>query len=387
MRVLDSYTLEVSLLTPAVYFPAVATLNAFCPQPRRAVEMFGDGWTEPEHILTSGSYRLAEWRHGQSLTLERNVDYYGARAVKNERVRFIMAPDPLAALGMYERGELDSLYATGLPASELGRVKGDEELRKELRIVGLPRTFYLGFDALSPPFDRPDVRRAFSAAIDRERLASSVLGAGEEPALALRPPGAYGINGAPGEKTGIGFDAKKARSYLAAAGYPEGESFPKTTLVYAADGTSEKVAAALTAMWREQLGVDVGMERRRAEDYLDSLSGEAPQAFLLWQTPEYPDGYSVLATFRPQSALNFGRYNSARFDGLLLDAAGEDDAGKRRRVYEQAERLLCREDSAVAPLFYGAEVQLTKPYLERTYRPCGGQRFQEWRLKGAREAH
>ena len=386
VRALDSYTLEVSLRTPAVYFPAVATLNAFCPQPRRAIERFGDRWTEPENILSDGAYRLSEWRQGQSLTLERNADYYGAGDVKNERVRFVMVADPQAALGMYERGELDCLYGTGLAGNELGRVRADEELRKELRVVGLAQTLCVGFDTLSPPFDRVDVRRAFSAAIDRERLTSEVLGSGEEPALGLCPPGACGAAWPADEKTGIGFDVKKARSYLTAAGYPDGKSFPKTTLVYAADNMSEKVAAALTAMWLQHLDVDVGMEGRGTEDYPDSLSQEGPQVFLLWEAPEYPDANSLLSEFRPQSTLNFGRYNSSRFEGLLLSAATEEDAGKRRGLYEQAERLLCRDDSAFAALLYGAELQLTKPYLERTYRSSGAQRFQEWRLKGVRDA-
>ena len=50
-------------------------------------------------------------------------------------------------------------------------------------------SYYYSFNTQKAPFDNPLVRKAFSMAVDREKLVNNVIKGGKEPAYAWVPPG------------------------------------------------------------------------------------------------------------------------------------------------------------------------------------------------------
>ena len=61
---------------------------------------------------------------------------------------------------------------------------------------------------------------------------------------------------------GYTFDVKKAKDYLAKAGYPDGKGFPKVTLeTNSGGGRNEKVAETVQKMLIENLNIDVEITR------------------------------------------------------------------------------------------------------------------------------
>lgn len=73
----DTYTVQFTVHTPASYFPAIAGMWINWPQYREVIESAGEQWTEPGNIVTNGPYLLTEWRHNDSMVVEKNPTWYG----------------------------------------------------------------------------------------------------------------------------------------------------------------------------------------------------------------------------------------------------------------------------------------------------------------------
>jgi len=381
VRALDDYTVEFSLERPAGYFPAIAGLWMARPQPREAIERYGQEWTEPGKIWTNGPYVLTSWEHGNKIVLEKNPYYYEAEKVAIEKINWVMVGDMYEAMAMYEKGELDM---TEVPAGEIERVRADPRLSEEFQLVPLVCTYFLGFNPAKPPFDSHLVRRAFSAAMDRRRLVREVLGGRHIPARTLTPPGVFGaVDPKVAEEEGIGiaYDPRQAREWLAQAGYPKGQGFPETTLVYAS-GLREEFIQAILQMWEEALSLEIASIG--VEKFHETLHEGPPQVWIWSQCAEYPDANSLLNdVFHSQSPKNYGHWKSQKFDELVEEAAREVDPARRRELYKEAEGILCKKEAAIVPIFFISRAVLAKPWVERTFSPFGVDHVEKWKIRTA----
>ncbi len=126
-------------------------------------------------LVGSGPFRLAEWRRGQSLRLERIDPVPGA--IRQIVWRF--AGDQDAALNLVLAGEADLLETATSPDA---RARASRDTTVVLRPYPSAVFGFLGFRHADPA-GRPHpilaeraVRRALALAIDRQRLVSAVLG-------------------------------------------------------------------------------------------------------------------------------------------------------------------------------------------------------------------
>jgi oligopeptide transport system substrate-binding protein len=69
--------LKVRLKRPVYYFPSITTFMVTFPQRKDLIEKYGDHWTDPEHIVTTGPFALEEWKHEYKLIFKSNPRYYG----------------------------------------------------------------------------------------------------------------------------------------------------------------------------------------------------------------------------------------------------------------------------------------------------------------------
>jgi len=378
VKAIDNYTIQFALNHPAGYFPCIAGMWVTRPVPRWAIEKYGDKWTEPENIVTNGPYLLTKWVHEDELILEKNPDYFDANKVQIERVHCVMIVEESTAMAMYKDGKLDSI---GVPLDDIGRVKRNSALSKELIIRPSLCTYYYGFNNTKPPFDNPLVRKAFSAAIDRKSLVKNVLKGGQMPATTFTCPGIFG-HVATEEGVGIGYNPKAAKKYLADAGYPKGKGLPEITLMFNTSDDHLKIAKAIQKMWKKVLGVEVNLANQDLKVYLKTLSKDASQLFCLSKCADYPDANNWLyEVFHYTDSENRIKWHNAEFDRIVEMAVLEFNPAKRLELYKQAEQILCGEKAAVAPLYYQTIVNLTKNYLKRTFAPMGGEHIKDWRIK------
>ena len=61
-------------------------------------------------------------------------------------------------------------------------------------------------------------------------------------------------------------------------------------------------------------------------------------------------------------------------------AAREADPDKRRELYIEAEKILVEEDAAIIPLYWYTGVEVTKPYVDRTFGRGGANAWEKWTM-------
>jgi oligopeptide transport system substrate-binding protein len=398
VRAVDDYTVEFTLENAAGYFPAIAGMWVTRPQPQAAIEEHGEQWTEPGNIVSNGPYLLESWEHEATLTMVKNPQYYDADNVQIERIEAVIVTEDFTEMAMYENNELDctgSDEGWGPPLEDMDRIKADPVLSKELKIAPRLCTYYYGFVNTKPPFDNHLVRKAFSAAIDRQSLIDNVTKGEQIPAIHFACPGIFGAP--PVDEVGIGYDPEQARAWLAEAGYPDGEGLGEIILMHNVSEAHAKIAQAVAAMWKETLGVDVKIETQEWNVYLETLQKETPvedvpHIFRMGWCADYPDENNwVHEVFNTEAGANRTRrgcvdpncqeVQPTEFDELTRQAAVEQDPEKREELYREAERILIEEETAIASIYHYTRITMTKPWiLERYNAALGGDPIKDWRI-------
>src|SRR3970040_1280953 len=116
---------------------------------------------------------------------------------------------------MYEKHQM---YITGVGINDIERIRDSSvPLNAEFTETASLDTYYIGFNTQEPPFDDPNVRRAFAMTIDKDVLAEVVLKELVVPAKGVLPPGMPGFSE---DLKGIPFDPEGARALLDDAGGP-----------------------------------------------------------------------------------------------------------------------------------------------------------------------
>ncbi|MBI4529585.1 MAG: peptide ABC transporter substrate-binding protein [Deltaproteobacteria bacterium] len=348
VRAIDDVTLEVRLKHPVSYFTSITTFEVTYPQRRDIVEKYGSRWTEPGNIVTNGPFRLTSWKHENEIRLAANPDFFlGKPAMEN--VEMFMVNEKSTALAMYEQGQLDFIDNHSVPILEKPRLSK----LPEFKLVPQLRGYYYGFVIDRKPFDDVRVRKAFALAVDRN-LFPKILHGGEKPAGYWIPPGMPAHN----PKIGLVYNPPEARRLLREAGYPDGRGFPQVTLAYNTDEDHKMVAEAVQGMWKRNLGVLVRLDNQEWKVYLNKLNTDPPHIFRLGWGADYPDPDNFMKLFTSLSGNNHTRWKNPRYDRVLDMAAREFNERKRKRLYDEAQKILCETDIPIVPLFTTAESTL-----------------------------
>jgi len=378
VKAVDDYTVQFALNHPAGYFPGIASMWVARPVPKWAIEKYGDKWTEAENIVTNGPYLLKEWKHEDEIVMAKNPKFYDADKVDIDIVHSVIIVEASTAMAMYEAGELDTIDT--IPAEDMDRILADPVLSKEYRNPPRVCTYYYGFNNTKPPMDNPFVRKAFSAAINRQALIDFVLKGGQKPATTFTCPGIFG-HIPPSEGVGIGYDPEAAKKYLADSGYPGGKGLPEVTLLFNTDENNAKIAQAVQQMWKENLGVEVNVINQEWKVYLQTIIEDTPQIYRLGWCADYADANNwVYENFHSIDSDNNPHWSNAEFDRVVEQAARESDPAKRYELYKRSEQILCEEEAAIAPIYFYTFQIMVKPHLKRTFAPLGGEHFDEWKV-------
>jgi oligopeptide transport system substrate-binding protein len=358
---LDDVTLAVELEEPAGYF--LNLLAYGIPVPRHVVEAHDDAWAEAGNIVTNGPLRLEAWEPGQTMLLTRNADYNGRFTGNVQQVELSLLPSTewAVALARYEGNGLDVLDITSFPVLELDHVR----LRHAGEYISASEasTYCIGFDVTQPPFDDARVRRAFSMAIDKERLADAKLGGYSFPAT-----GGFVPPTIPGHSAGIGlpYDPDQARRLLSEGGYPGGRGFPLVEAAVLSSPETSLLSEYLQDQWREELAVDTSWEALEWQPLLDKIYEEPPHIVGVRFLSDYPDPDDFLRV-AVTHARSFIGWPNEPYDELVEAARRVTDQGERMKLYSRADRTLV-EDAALIPLTYGRRHLLVKPWV-RNYLP------------------
>lgn len=342
IKALDDRTFQVSLKGPVPYAVDMMAHYAFAGLPMHAIEKYGDEWIKPANWVGDGPFVLKEWKPQEYIFVAKNPKYWDARNVKLESLKFLPIEDLRTSYNMFKNGEID------WDPHVLNEVLDEVKLRRDYQVGPQFSTYYYIFNTTRKPLDDVRVRKALAMSIDKKGLVDKVTKAGQIPADALVAP-MEGYTPA----TGNPFNVEEAKQLLAAAGYPNGQGFPKLTVIYNTSDNHKRTAEYVQAEWKRNLGIDVALQNQEWKTFLDTRSNshDFDISRAGW-IADYVDPSTYLDMFLSTSGNNDGLYSNPRYDELCKKAVTMAAGPERNAVLGQAENIFITEDQGIIPFYY-----------------------------------
>jgi oligopeptide transport system substrate-binding protein len=358
IRAPDARTLVIRLDHPAAYLLKLLARDPFYPVYMPSLDanggrrQRGGPWTRPGALVSNGPFRLLEWRPNVFVRVGANPHFWDAGRVKLREVRFYPTDDEGAEERAFRTGQLHLTYR--LPKAKVPVYEAEHP--GELHILKSLRSNFLTFNVSREPFTDSRTRRAFSMAIDRQKLVSAVLGRLGTPAFSFVRPGTGGFN----PPDVFAFDPAGAAKLLAGAGYPGGRGLPPVELTLNGNtGATLEVAEVIQRMWAENLGVRAAVRPVEFKAYLN-IERERQFQVLLEGYSYIPDPRDMLEGVVTGDPNNDSGSSDAEFDRVFAASDQTVDEGRRRAAFATLEAINARE-AYFAPVYYTNQGLLISP--------------------------
>jgi oligopeptide transport system substrate-binding protein len=372
----DPRTFVIVLAHPAPYMLMLLTNATFYPVYMPSLDanggrrQRGGPWTRPGTMVSNGPFTLNEWKANAYVSVKRNPTYWDAGRVRLNEIRFYPTDDEDAEERAFRAGQLHVTYR--LPKTKIPVYEGG--YAGELHVVPILRTNYLSFNVARAPFTDARVRRAFSLAVDRERLVRAAVGKLGTAAFSFIRPGTGGYN----PPRGFKFDPGEARRLLAASGFEGGRGMPRVELTLNGNtGSTVAIAEVLQQMWAENLGVHATI---RALEFKVYLSTEREKQFqVLFEGWSYalPDARDMFEEGLSDDPGNDTNASVPEYDAAFAAADATGDKARRWAAFDTMEGVLARE-VFYAPIFFTNQIYLVHPSVRNwTDNDLGS--VQDWR--------
>ncbi len=367
LNVIDDHTFTIKTADPVSNMPLRLGFTAFAPLPD---SFFANPAEAAKKPIGAGPYQLAEYEYGSEspIVLKRFNDYGGAAEKGNvDQITFRIYKESEAAYNDLLADNLD--VTVEIPAGSLIDKKYEQDL--DGRYINGPfpalATIMLPPTSVAPEYAKPELRKAISMAIDRDKVTKDQFAGTRVPADGWVAPGVEGYRaGACGED--CRYDPAKAKDLLAKAGGFNG----KLEIGYNADASHKAWVEATCNSIRQALGVDcLGAPTSDFAAYRDAIGKhELKYMFRSGWTADYPHIENFLTPqYAKGAASNDTEYDNPAFDAKLAAAAAATGADSLK-LYQEAERMLSTDMPSI-PLWYyevniGYGTKVTNVQLNRT---------------------
>jgi oligopeptide transport system substrate-binding protein len=359
IKALDEHHLQIMLSEPVPYFIALTAHTSLKPVNRKAIEQWGEQWTQPAHYVGNGAYTLSEWIINEKILLKRNNGYWNNAKTVIDTATFLPIASETSDVNRYRSGEID-MTNSALPPDLFPTLK--KTLGAQVHISPLLCTFYYELNNKRAPFNDPRVRTAVKLTLDRNIITDKIMGQGQIPAGGFTPPFIDGAELTEPDWMKLTQQQRndQAKKLLAEAGYSS-EKPLNFRLLYNTSDVNKKQAIAAASMWSKNLGAKVALDNQEWKTMLDTRhQGNFDVARATWCS-DYNEPSTFLNAMLSNSSNNTAFYKSEKFDALMAKSLTVSDR-ERGAVYQQAERQL-DSDSAIVPVYYRVSARLMKPWV------------------------
>jgi oligopeptide transport system substrate-binding protein len=373
VEAVDDYTVRISLSQPAPYFNGLLAHQLFRLAPRKVIEQYGDHWTEPEHIVTCGAFKLKAWLPYNEVVVERDPMYWDAANVHLDEIHFFVTTDNPTSMNLYKVGEADAVLNHTVPNVWLDVIRSKKDYMDGAEAV----IVYITMNITKPPMNDLRVRRAFNMAIDKINYAKSRRIT--KPLSAFTPEGIF--VGYPQPK-GEGFDPEQARKLLGEAGFPvtkndggfECKAFPaaQVEFIFNSNSANKAMAEFMQAQWKQNLGITVPLRSMEFKTFMNARSKLEYNGFAIgiWGA-DYMDPFTFLGLFTTPVGVNGTGWYDLKYVAMLDQANRTLDHQQRYDLLAKAEKYLL-DAQPLIPIETSAVNWLKKPYVKGMYPNAAG---------------
>jgi peptide/nickel transport system substrate-binding protein len=375
VKVIDDYTLEITLERPSTVFLQILAESLCSVVAKESFEKYGENMK-----VGAGAFVFDEAHSAKDkIVLRKNPSYYGTDSSGNklpflDSVLVYIIPAKDQELALFKDGKLDII--TTLPSQSIKemvetQIQDFQSAPPKYLLDNAPEmtTQYYTFNLTRPPFDNIKVRKAFNMAINRKRIVEDIL---NNQAFG---PANYGFV----SPTFSGYDNTKIKGYeynlveakklLAEAGYPNGRAFPPVKIILNSGGARyTNVVVEIQKELLENLNINVDFEviPRAKKIDLESL-GQTDISRDAW-VADYPSPESFLSVFfgetvpkdvNQKSFPNTARYKNAQYDKYFVKGRDAINRDSSYLYFMKAEQILMN-DAPVMVLWYDGNYKLTR---------------------------
>lgn len=361
IEAVDDLTLEVTLASPCSYFTSLLATWTYMPVCEAVVSENADWATDYENYVSNGPFKLASYKMGEGIYLEKNENYWLADDVKLDKINLMIFQNLSTALDAYEAGDLDGL--TKVPSTSIPTLKG----RDDYYSIGQFSHTYWMFNTTSEYLSDPLVRKALTLAVDRIAIIEDVIQASATPANGHVPYGYIQADGEDFRDAGGDYgiteepQIEEALELLKEAGYDDPSEITIRVCYYTND-TVKKVAEALAAMWESNLGINCEIENTEWSVFYDQIVDLDYDVAAMGDAATYMHPMAFLQTYQGDTPPLETGWRSAEYDELLAKSLQTTDEAEAEQYLHEAEDLFMN-DYVLLPLYYGSTAMMMKDYV------------------------
>lgn len=319
-KVVDDHTFHVKFIRkdklsmPDMAVPVASIYNSTLAK-KHATEK--DPWAADwlkTNTAGGGAYKVASWKPGQELVLERFDEWKSGPLPKIRRIIQRDVPSAGNRRALLQRGDIDMTYS--LPPKDFSDFAGE---KGKIKVASLPvenALFYLGMNTARPPFNNVKVRQAVAYALPYDKIFDSAFyGRGIKMSGGSNDPKVPAWPQPHGYKT----DLAKARQLM----QESGAGAIETTLSYdLGSATVSEPAAILIQEALAQIGIKLSINKVPGANWRAALlKKDMPMIinrFGGWLN--YPEYFFFWCYHGQNAVFNTMSYQNPTMDKLITNA-------------------------------------------------------------------
>ncbi|MEM3670476.1 MAG: ABC transporter substrate-binding protein [Thermoprotei archaeon] len=247
-----------------------------------------NSWMET-HALGTGFYTLQSWVQGESITLQKNTNYWGYHVPKSQ-LNYAIKPAIIDSITIYyksatsriadiQSGKAQIIEAPVFDYSQLKGLQGVNTTVLPIQFGSAEDAYYIYMDQqYFPAFQNKLVREAIAHALDYSGIIKDVFSGLAVQWVGPVPPGFQYYNQTTNGFKPYSYDPTLAAELLAKAGYqsvlpngtklnPNGEKFPSVSFLYTTDSATETEAAQIIQSELQAIGIPVTLAPLEVQQY------------------------------------------------------------------------------------------------------------------------
>ena len=359
-RVIDDQTVEITLKAPASGFIPRLASDYMKIYSKAVVEPQSDEdiLCCPENNVGSGPWRIVDVKLGESIRYERNPLYFKTGRPYWDETEVFVIKDRSRLLTAYRTQQVVGLWSPhvgGRPPIDVLKVEEETNGKMRAKFAPAQALNLITLRTTQPPFDDPNLRKAFHLAIDRDKLITLMQSGFALPGTFLVPNIVEDIatlDQVPGWRRPKDQDLQEARALLAAAGYTDAKPL-KGVLNGGNTASSVRMLEAVAATLRESVPIDL---TPKPQDINANYDDAAKGTYLAsaWTTgiliPDPADMIGSAIDVKTQR--NPHDWTTPRITELIALQAAELDPDKRKAHLTEMVEIFRTGESHFVPLVW-----------------------------------
>ena len=296
IKATEEYELTITLKQPFSAFPALLAFPGACAVSPQAYKI-GAGEFNPNTLIGTGKYTLTKFG-SDAIALDVNDNYWGEKPANNGINMQIYAGNSANLFNSFRTGAVDVAYQSLDPNQIESLLKGAEQDKWQVTEGSGTNVSYLTLNLQQEPLNKPEVRKAIAALIDRTLINQRVL-QGQGEAVYSMIPTAFEVYQPAFQNIYGDADIARAKDLLVQAGYSS--TNPAVVEIWYPSGsiTREIVAETLKAFAEQKLEGAIRFVPSSVESasFFGNLGKGIYQAALVDWYPDFLDADNYIQPF------------------------------------------------------------------------------------------